>query len=113
MHWQTALFDRFKAIYDNKFTDKYTTNEELEAAQNEWGEALGELSGGQIKLGIESCRSEFAWPPSIAEFIELAKGGVKDWRHKGAAYKLHQRALPKPVNRTAGREALKGLRVAL
>ena len=109
-HWQTALFERFKAIYDNKFTDKYSTIAELDAAQKEWGEALVDLTGNEIKRGIESCRDTKAWPPSIAEFKELAKGGVEDWEHGGPAYKEFQAALPKPVNRELGREALTKLK---
>lgn len=50
-----------------------------------------------------------AFPPSLPKFMAYCKSS-DDWQHAGQAYKLHQRALPKPVNRTAGRAALQGLK---
>jgi len=81
--------------------------------KREWAEAIAGLSGNEIKVGISNCRNDKSWPPSIAEFIALAKESSKDWEHNGQAYKLHQRALPKPVNRAVGRSALQGLKAAL
>ena len=107
--WQTALFERFTKIYRQKFSDQFACEEEQKESMQEWGEALADLTGQQIKRGLDECRSQKSWPPSIAEFIELAKGS-SSWEHKSGAYKRLQKALPKPVNREIGRQALSNLR---
>ena len=104
-HWQTALFDKFTKIYRQKFTDQFADTQEQQESMQEWGEALVNLTGVQIKRGIEECRANKTWPPSIAEFIELAKGPA-EWEHKGAAYKTHVKSLPAPINRETGRKHL-------
>ncbi len=82
--------------------------------RQEWGEALAELTGDEIKLGLYRCRKEKTWPPSIAEFIELAKPrNPEDWRHKGAAYRYFKRGLPKPRNKEAALEAIRGIKAVL
>ena len=112
MKWQQALFERFKSVYRNKFMSKFASAAEYNETMREWGIALADLTPDQLKCGIEQSIKTLAWPPEIAEFIALAKG-VGGWEHKGGAYKLHQRALPKPIDRAAGRAALAELRRAL
>jgi len=113
-HWKTALFERFKATYRNKFTSKFANTEEYNETMQEWGYALVDLSPEQLKRGIELSIKTMAWPPDIAEFIALAKGGGIDWRQQGAAYKPYVKALPKPAaDRSIGRAALHGLRAVL
>ncbi len=92
---QTALFDKFERIYLHKFTDQFKTEKQYLNAMDEWAEGLFDLSGQQISLGIDRCRKEKSWPPSIAEFRALAEED-KDWQHKGSAYKDFHRQLPPP-----------------
>ena len=108
--WQQALFERFKAAYRNKFMSKFASAKEYNETMLEWGVALSDLTNEQLGRGIDLSIKTLAWPPEIAEFIALAKESGKGWQHAGQAYKLHQRALPKPVNRVVGRAALAGLR---
>lgn len=92
---------------------KFDTVDEYNETMQEWGIALFGLTAAQLKRGIDESIATLSWPPEIAEFIALAKNASKGWQHRGQAYKLHQRALPKPVDRKVGREALQGLKAAL
>lgn len=38
----------------------------------EWAQAIEDLSDDQILQGIERCRNELRFPPSVAEFLEAA-----------------------------------------
>ena len=92
---------------------KFATTEEYNETMAEWGIALADLSPEQIKRGIDLSIDTLSWPPEIAEFITLAKRR-NDWQHRGAAYRKFVKALPKPLaDRSVGRAALAGLKVAL
>ena len=109
-HWQTALFEKFKKTYRNKFTSKFADTVEYEETMREWGVALADLTPAQIKLGIELSIKTLAWPPEISEFIELAKSGGRDWRQGGMAYKTFRKALPKPINRELAKSSIANLK---
>jgi len=91
---------------------KFASADEYNETMREWGVALADLTPTELKRGIELSIKTLAWPPEIAEFIELAKssGG---WEHRTGAYKSFRRALPKPVNRELGRSTLSALRGVL
>jgi hypothetical protein len=59
-------------IYEQKFTDKFADQNAIEAAMNEWGEALNGLTDVQIQRGLATTRRNNPWPPSIAEFYQAA-----------------------------------------
>lgn len=109
-HWQVALFKRFEAIYGNLFVDRFKTQEDYEAAMQEWAEALVVLSGEQIKRGIEKCRVVKTFPPSIAEFMTLAR---EEMGYQGAAYRFYRPALPKPFDRDRALGELAKMRACL
>lgn len=71
-----ALFKRLQAIYGARWDDQFPSEERHDAAMAEWAQALAGLSGDQIRRGIERCRVECEWPPSIAKFVALAKSPV-------------------------------------
>lgn len=91
-----ALFNRLESIFGKKWNDQFSTEQRLESAMSEWGIGLYGLTGDQIKRGIDKTRLECKWPPSIAEFVQFAKGQDESWEHRGAAYQVAPKALPKP-----------------
>jgi len=88
---------------------KFADATEYSETMQEWGYALVDLSPEQVKRGIELSVKTMAWPPEIAEFIELATS----CQHAGQAYKPFRRSLPKPINRELAKSALAGIRAAL
>ena len=68
---------RFQAIWGYKWTNSLSNNEAIAIAQAEWGQALSHLSGEEIKKGIEHCRANFKYPPSITEFLEHSQDSQK------------------------------------
>lgn len=65
--------------------------EVIDEAKREWADALGANMGAdRIKTGIDKCRRELDWPPSIAQFLARAKSPP-------AAHRQYK-ALPKPGN---------------
>lgn len=105
-----ALFARFRAIYLQKWDDQFSSEAMMERAMEEWGVGLAGLSAEQIKRGIDAARVGSKWPPSIAEFVELAKGDVC---LPGAAYRMFV-SLPKPKpSPDVGRAAFLAIRSVL
>lgn len=77
-NWVEALFARMKAIYLHKWSDQFSSVEEIEAATGEWAEELSGLDGEQIKAGIAYCRRELEWPPSAGQFRKASLGQLGD-----------------------------------
>lgn len=44
--------------------------------QAEWAKGLAGLTGEEIRIGIDHCRTHATWPPSIAEFRTACRGGA-------------------------------------
>lgn len=78
------LFLRMSSIYGNKWTSSFSSEEIENFAKREWYDALvsNNLTPEQIRQGLDKCRDERKWPPTIAEFISLAKPPVTDAMHK-------------------------------
>lgn len=93
--WVDALFARFAVIWPRAWADQFGgVDRGLLAA--EWSQGLAGLTGDQIKRGIERCRNDKPWPPSIAEFREAARDGMNA-EQRALAARLEQetpRALP-------------------
>lgn len=79
--WCERLRRELAAIYgeraDVTLTDPQTAEEWIEA----WGEALGWLTGEQIRNGLDALRARVAaggagWPLTSTEFCELCERGV-------------------------------------
>ena len=84
----------------------------MNLAKKEWAESLHGMDALKIMAAFEKIKkSGAAFPPSLPKFLSYCNTD-SNWAHKGAAYKTFQRALPKPVNRAIGREALKNLRLS-
>jgi hypothetical protein len=77
--WTKALFSRLGAIYGHKFASAYP-QELIEVAIGEWGAAIMPLGGYEISSALELLRSSDSpypnWPPTLPEFVSLAKPGA-------------------------------------
>ena len=100
---------KFEGIWGDKWTCRFANEEKLVACQQEWGEALVDLSGVEMAKGMHLARMECDWPPSIAEFIKLARR--VELSH--ASFNIYQRALPRPRNVELGRSTLAECRLVL
>lgn len=67
------LFARFKAIYTHKFASAYTTSDEVKLAKREWAIAIKGLQEPLLAFAVERVKETYAWPPTIAEFLQLIK----------------------------------------
>ena len=110
--WTSALFSRFEGIWGNAWTDKFRSERMMEIALEEWAIGLYGLSGEHIKRGLDAARAHCKWPPSIAEFLDLALDRG-NWEHKSEAYKPAQLALPKPRNPEIAKGGFKAMRDVL
>jgi hypothetical protein len=91
--WVAALFKKFASIWPGQWEGKFADEAAVDAAMLEWGEALYCLTPEEIRTGIEQSRAKLTWPPTISEFLTMARTGLEQ---KGAAYKPFQKSLPKP-----------------
>lgn len=75
MKWSAALLARFANIWPRAWgeTTKLASHDDLIA---EWAKGLAGLTGDEIRIGIDHCRTHATWPPSIAEFRTACRGGA-------------------------------------
>lgn len=75
MKWSAALLARFANIWPKAWaeTTKFASHDDLIL---EWAKGLDGLSGDEIRFGIDCCRCNNTWPPSIAEFRTACRGGA-------------------------------------
>ncbi|TDO98916.1 replication protein P [Marinomonas balearica] len=71
------LFARFKAIYTHKFASAYSTTEEVKLAKREWAIALKGFKEPLLAYAVERAKEQFAWPPSISEFLKVIHSAYK------------------------------------
>ena len=70
------------AIYADAWLRKYPADTELtRLAREEWRESLAKIANEKIRHGLERCRDELKFPPTIAEFREMATDGDKPKEH--------------------------------
>lgn len=105
------IFAKLSRIYLSKWSDQFEDTDSQNQYMDEWMAGLAGLSGEQIAAGLEKCREQVDWPPSIAKFRKLAVGDGR--RHVGRAYNPYQKILPKPRNLGVAKSAIAGLRSAL
>lgn len=66
------FFARMSSIYGHKFNSLFRDAEALRIGKREWSQALGPLTGAQIRRGLDTCRYLSDWNPNIPEFVRLA-----------------------------------------
>lgn len=93
------MFAKFGAIWGERWSSRFTDDLTLESSLEEWGKAITKLTPDQIRQGIDLAREQNDWPPTIAEFLRLAKRTPDCWEHSGPAYMV-TKSFPKPVNKT-------------
>lgn len=97
-------------MYGTAWTSQYPTETLLSMAKREWAISILDVDVSKIKTAFEKIKqSGEAFPPSLPRFLQYCND-ANDWEHKSAAYKTYRKALPKPINREVGREALRELR---
>ena len=103
-----ALFARMRGIYTQKWTDQWSTPQELEASMREWSEALDGITAEQMKRGISKCRETMDWPPTPSQFLKAAGVGSS-----GAPAHKAYKALPPPkCNPATARRQLAAMKAA-
>lgn len=107
--WISALFAKLKAIYTNRWTDRFCSERDVQLARSEWSEGLRGMTGDQIKAALERCRIEYEWPPSSP--AEFRNRGVL--RLTGAHRPAEIRHLPKKSSGLSGEGELKRIRKVL
>ncbi|TCS43193.1 hypothetical protein BCF53_102219 [Reinekea marinisedimentorum] len=65
------IFARFHHIYTHRFESAYRDETTLNQAKREWAMSLADTPAELIEYALERCKTEHAWPPTIAEFIKL------------------------------------------
>ena len=71
------LFARFKAIYTHKFASAYSNPDEVKLAKREWAIALKGFQEPLLAYAVERTKEEYAWPPTISEFLKLINTAYK------------------------------------
>ena len=67
------IFARFHHIYTHRFESAYGDETTLNQAKREWALSLAGIPANLIEMGLERCKREHAWPPTIAEFLKLTQ----------------------------------------
>lgn len=75
MKWATALLARFAVIWPKAWADSLA-GLDIHMLTAEWAKGLEGLTGEEIRHGIDHCRANNTWPPSIAEFRTACRGGA-------------------------------------
>lgn len=70
-HWIDSLLTKFEIYYGDKFHRQWA-NVPRDAMRKQWAIDLGELTGEELKAGVEALKRQ-EWPPTLPEFIGLCK----------------------------------------
>lgn len=80
LSWIDRLFERFTAMYGNRFLDLWR-DLDTQAIKRAWAEDLAGLTADEIKAGLLALRNK-PWPPTLPEFITLCRPPIDpkaDW----------------------------------
>jgi hypothetical protein len=92
------VFAKFAAWYGSQLTRSY--GDSMEVAREVWREDLSDLTLGEIKKGLEECKSE-KFLPSLPAFRLLCRPSSRAPEHQEYVALPHQRADPELVKRVA------------
>ena len=73
-----ALHRKLSMIYMEKFTKFFPDDDTVEDWLQTWGEAMYDLTGEEIKHGLEVLARDYAWPPTMADEKILYSGKPRD-----------------------------------
>lgn len=89
--WISSLFSKIKAIFGNKWIDRFHSEADIALAREEWAKGLRGMTAEQISAALDICRTEMTWPPdSPGQFRSL--GIVK----LAPCHRIVARKLPRP-----------------
>lgn len=89
------LFNRLDGAYPIRWRSAFPSEEAIANWRESWAEAFDEegLTPDEVKAGLQVCRKQFDWPPSIAEFIKACRPAINvDAALYEAAQQLRLRA---------------------
>jgi len=69
----SVLFGYFVAIWPKAWADVVSSTDER-LLFGEWSRAIRGMSKEQLRRGVDACRDNCTWPPSMAEFRQMATG---------------------------------------
>lgn len=69
--WIDRLWQRFYAMYGNRFADMWRALDP-DAVKQAWAEDLHGYTAEELKRGLEWCRSK-EWPPTLPEFMAACR----------------------------------------
>ena len=67
------LYMRFASTYGEKFVKNHPTDQFVQLWWEEWSEGMADIDPEHIKEGLNYCRLNLEWPPSIAEFRRICE----------------------------------------
>jgi hypothetical protein len=69
------LFNRLDGAYPHKWRSNFPSQQAIDNWCESWVEAFEDerITPDDVKVGLRECRRRYAWPPSIAEFIQACK----------------------------------------
>lgn len=74
MRWKeagTTLYARFVSIWGNRFTSQFDDELFINVWIEEWGRMVCSHGRPNVRKAIDICKAEMAWPPVMAEFLEV------------------------------------------
>lgn len=74
---------KFQAIYLKRWTENFTNEQIYKLARQTWAESIQGLYPDDIKHALKLATETLAWPPSIAEFLQMAKSRRGSYRDAG------------------------------
>lgn len=75
-----------RQIYTNQWTSKWASSTEVERSMRKWGQTLADLSGEEIRRGIDNCAKNCERPPTPARFLRVSGHQPKSGNPAHKAY---------------------------
>lgn len=94
------IFNRLDGIYPHKWRSAFASEQAIQNWREAWADAFMDerLMPSEIKTGLVACRKQFAWPPSLPEFLSACRPNLEPevaWQE--AVKQMAQRAFEKDV----------------
>jgi len=83
--WVLAFMERMRELYQDVWTRRLEAD--YDQVKEDYAKTLAELTGEEIRKGLELAKAESRFPPTPAEFYQLAKRKGLEQGVNGQAYK--------------------------
>ncbi|SDC69788.1 hypothetical protein SAMN05428966_102138 [Massilia sp. PDC64] len=76
------LYNRLDGAYPHKWRSNFADQQAIDNWAESWVETFEEegITPNDVKIGLRECRRRFAWPPSVAEFVQACRPQVDPLR---------------------------------